>query len=173
MSVMMALGPFTFSIRTAAYRALERRRQQRMAHHTPIAGPVITQILGPGNETMRLEGTIYPHYRGGGNVPGRGSAPGRGSVPGEGGLAQIEGLRALARATGAAGAGSPLGALAGALGGAGSPLGALAPMLTGASGTVFGRHCVTRVGDTQTHFAANGSPARIDFTLELQCTGEQ
>ena len=165
MSVMMALGPFTFSIRTAAYRALERRRQQRMAHHTPIAGPVITQILGPGNETMRLEGTIYPHYRGGANGSG---------------LGQIEGLRALAKASGAAGAGSPLGALApalnalaGALGGsAGSPLGALAPMLTGASGTVFGRHCVTRVGDTQTHFAANGSPARIDFTLELQCTGQ-
>ncbi len=143
MSVMMALGPFTFSIRTAAYRALERRRQQRMAHHTPIAGPVITQILGPGNETMRLEGTIYPHYRGGANGSG---------------LGQIEGLRALAKASGAAGAGSPLGALA--------------PMLTGASRTVFGRHCVTRVGDTQTHFAANGSPARIDFTLELQCTGQ-
>ena len=74
MDVMMMLGPVCFSIRTAAYEQLERTTQYnwasqpRLGHtllkHMGIGGPAY-QYISPGDESIKLNGTIYPQYNGG------------------------------------------------------------------------------------------------------------
>lgn len=63
--VMMALGPFRFSVDTAAYKQLRRdirfdwRRLNRLGNKPKL------QFLGADAEAIELSGTIYPQYRGG------------------------------------------------------------------------------------------------------------
>ncbi|MEE8057943.1 MAG: phage tail protein [Pseudomonadales bacterium] len=74
MSTMMTLGVFTFSISTAAYQQIQRTTsyqwasQSRLGHpllkHLGVGGPAY-QYISPGDETLNLNGTIYPHYNGG------------------------------------------------------------------------------------------------------------
>ena len=71
--IMMMLGPCVFSIETAAYEQLQRNTQyqwasqSRLGHtvmkHLGIGGPAY-QYIGPGDETISLNGTIYPKYKG-------------------------------------------------------------------------------------------------------------
>lgn len=74
MATMMMLGPVQFSIDTAAYQNLKRTteyrwgKQERLGHpilkHFGIGGPAY-QYIGPGDESVNLDGTIYPHFKGG------------------------------------------------------------------------------------------------------------
>ncbi len=73
MSVMMILGPVFFSLNTAAYEQLQRNTQyqwaaqNRLGHpllkHAGIGGPAY-QFIGPGEESINLNGTLYPQYKG-------------------------------------------------------------------------------------------------------------
>ena len=72
--MMMLLGPVNFSIDTSAYEQLQRSSQYdwatqgRLGHpqlkHLGIGGPA-HQYIGPGEESISLNGTIYPQYKGG------------------------------------------------------------------------------------------------------------
>ena len=71
--MMMLLGPIYFSIDTAAYEQLQRNTQyqwasqSRLGHsslkHLGIGGPAY-QYIGPGDDSISLNGTIYPKYKG-------------------------------------------------------------------------------------------------------------
>lgn len=74
--VMMTLGDFRFSLDTAAYKRLRRTVEYRWAAQERAGRRPARQFTGIGNETVELEGVIYPHYRGG--------------------LGQLEAMRALA-----------------------------------------------------------------------------
>ncbi len=67
MAVMMALGPFRFSIETAAYQTLERHDEYRWEPLDRIGRHPAMQFLGPGVTSVVLPGVVYPHWRGGGN----------------------------------------------------------------------------------------------------------
>lgn len=64
-SVMMGLGAFRFSISTAAYQELERTDEYRWQSQERIGREPAMQFLGKGQTTVRLSGTIYPHFKGG------------------------------------------------------------------------------------------------------------
>ncbi len=70
---MMALGPFLFSVDTANYDRLQRSAKYNWASKdritysgkgTQMVGGPSLQYMGPGEETMQLNGTFYPQYRG-------------------------------------------------------------------------------------------------------------
>lgn len=63
--VMMAVGPFRFSLETAAYDELERAQSWRWASVDRLGSRPAKQYLGPGDDSIMLRGCIYPHYRGG------------------------------------------------------------------------------------------------------------
>lgn len=63
--VMMALGEFRFSLDTAAYESLRRSDSWRWVEMARLGRAPAQQYLGPGATEIGLEGTIYPHYRGG------------------------------------------------------------------------------------------------------------
>ncbi len=79
---MAALGPYQFSLETAAFEQLQRDTQYRWAAQNRIGRAPAQQFLGRGEDTIELQGAIYPHFRGG--------------------LGQLAAMRALA------GAGQPL-----------------------------------------------------------------
>lgn len=59
--VMMSLGVYEFSLNTAAYQTLRRENSWRWASVPRLGGKAKQQFLGPNNETIELQGTIYPH----------------------------------------------------------------------------------------------------------------
>lgn len=61
---MMALGPYRFSMATAAYQDLERNNEYRWPTVERIGVAPARQWTGPGDETINMRGVIYPHYRG-------------------------------------------------------------------------------------------------------------
>ena len=73
MTTMMQLGPIRFSIGTAAYQNFRRSTeyrwvpQQRLVHpllkHLGIGGTTY-QYVGPGDDTIDLDGTMYPQFNG-------------------------------------------------------------------------------------------------------------
>jgi len=73
---MMALGGFRFGVNAASYQRLRRAAEYRWATLDRAGRMPAAQFLGPGAQTILLEGTIYPHFKGG--------------------LRQVEGMRALA-----------------------------------------------------------------------------
>lgn len=62
---MMALGPYRFALNTAAYQTLRRKTQYRWAQQARLVQGLAHQYIGMGNDTIDLQGVIYPHYRGG------------------------------------------------------------------------------------------------------------
>lgn len=72
--MMMLLGPVYFSVDTGAYEQLQRTNhyhwagQHRLGHsklkHLGMGGPAY-QYIGPGDDTIHLNGTILPQYKGG------------------------------------------------------------------------------------------------------------
>lgn len=75
---LMALGPFRFSIGTAAYETLERSDTYRWEAQERIGRHPAMQFIGAGQTTVTLDGRVYPFNRGG--------------------LGQIETMRGVARA---------------------------------------------------------------------------
>ena len=62
---MMALGGFRFGVNRASYQTLQRTAMYRWATLDRAGRDPAAQFLGPGVETITLNGTIYPHFKGG------------------------------------------------------------------------------------------------------------
>lgn len=62
---MMALGAFRFGVNRASYQTLTRTSAYRWATLDRAGATSAAQFLGIGPEQMTLEGTIYPHFKGG------------------------------------------------------------------------------------------------------------
>jgi len=63
--VMMALGLFRFGLNGAAYQSFSRSAEWRWEPLDRIARAPALQYVGPGAQEIRLEGVIYPHFKGG------------------------------------------------------------------------------------------------------------
>ncbi len=62
---LLQLGAFQFSVGSAAYDRLRRNRSWRWPSQERLGGAPARQFVGPGDETIDLDGRIYPHYVGG------------------------------------------------------------------------------------------------------------
>lgn len=62
---MMRLGPFKFGVYTAAYQSLERTTEYKWGEQSLFMNYDDLQYLGPGTETITLQGVIFPEYKGG------------------------------------------------------------------------------------------------------------
>ena len=63
--MMLALGPYRFSINTAAYQNLKHSSEYRWPATERIGKEPLLQATGKGSERIELEGVIYPYYKGG------------------------------------------------------------------------------------------------------------
>jgi phage protein U len=63
--MMLALGPYRFSLNTSAYQSLKRSSEYRWPSIERIGKEPLLQALGPGCDRIDLDGVIYPHFRGG------------------------------------------------------------------------------------------------------------
>ena len=63
--MMMILGVYRFCIRSAAYEAFKRQTEYNWQSQNRIGAEPAMQFVGGGEDTISLEGTIYPHFRGG------------------------------------------------------------------------------------------------------------
>ena len=63
--MLLALGDYRFSLSTAAYRELRRETAWRWESQPRLGRPPAWQFLGRGEDVVRLNGVIYPHFRGG------------------------------------------------------------------------------------------------------------
>ncbi len=64
-TVMMALGTFRFGVNRANYQTFTRSAAYRRAKQDRVGRAPALQFLGPDAEEITLEGTIYPHFKGG------------------------------------------------------------------------------------------------------------
>ena len=64
-NLLLALGNYRFSINTAAYQTLARTSEYRWATQERLTQRPAKQFIGLGNETIELDGVIFPHYKGG------------------------------------------------------------------------------------------------------------
>jgi len=64
-SVMMALGSFRFGVSRANYQTFRRSAEYRWEQLPRIGRAPAAQFMGPGVQTVTLEGVIYPHFKGG------------------------------------------------------------------------------------------------------------
>lgn len=63
--MMLALGPYRFSLNTSAYQSLKRSSEYRWPSIERIGKEPLLQAMGPGCDRIDLDGVIYPHFRGG------------------------------------------------------------------------------------------------------------
>lgn len=63
--ILMMLGPFRFSLATAAYDELTRTSGWQWAEQPVIGSAPVLQFTGPRAETMTLRGRIIPGFTGG------------------------------------------------------------------------------------------------------------
>jgi len=169
LEVMMALGTYRFSVASAAYQGLSRQAAWRWPAQERLGAHPVLQYTGPGDQTIRIDGIIYPHYKGLLGLPnlisrvpllaaGLGylssanSALGRLgiSVPGlqgRSGAWQLEGMRADANS--------------------GHPL-----SLVDGRGRIWGYWVITDLTETESRHLADGSSLAIDFSISLAYYGE-
>lgn len=62
---LMSLGQFVFEIKSAPYEELRRRTEYRWASVPRIGARPAHQFLGQGEDTITLNGTLYPELTGG------------------------------------------------------------------------------------------------------------
>ncbi|MCG8338202.1 MAG: phage tail protein [Proteobacteria bacterium] len=71
---MMMLGPIRFALDQATYNQLQRTTQYTWATQNPLGHPILKhmgiggpthQYITPGEDTINLNGTIYPQFNGG------------------------------------------------------------------------------------------------------------
>jgi uncharacterized protein len=62
--MMMALGMFVFSLRTAAYQELQRQTDWRHASNNRIGAAPARQFVGRGDDAITLPGIIFPELAG-------------------------------------------------------------------------------------------------------------
>ena len=58
--MLMALGSFTFELKTAAFSSLKKSSEYRWSSSETIGNSPILQSLGKGSDRIDLEGVIYP-----------------------------------------------------------------------------------------------------------------
>lgn len=63
--VMMALGIFRFGISSGSYQNFSRTAAYRWGKVNRIGRAPALQFTGPDAETIKLDGVIYPHFKGG------------------------------------------------------------------------------------------------------------
>jgi uncharacterized protein len=63
--VMLQLGNYRFGITTAAYQALRRVTNWRWPGQQRVGQRDALQYTGPAEDTITLDGVIYPQFRGG------------------------------------------------------------------------------------------------------------
>lgn len=61
----MRLGSFKFGVYTAAYQSLERNTEYKWGEQALFMNYNDLQFLGPGTDTMTLQGIVFPEYKGG------------------------------------------------------------------------------------------------------------
>ncbi len=64
-NMMMILGVYRFCIDNAAYQTLARTTEYNWAEQKRILGEPAMQFVGSGGDTIKLDGVIYPQFRGG------------------------------------------------------------------------------------------------------------
>lgn len=64
-NMMMILGAYRFCISNAAYQSLERATEYKWEEQERLGTDPALQFVGNGTETISLEGTIYPQFKGG------------------------------------------------------------------------------------------------------------
>lgn len=62
---MARLGPFQFSVESAAFSDLQRSASYEWQAKNRVGRKPAQQFTGPGADTITLSGVIYPHYKGG------------------------------------------------------------------------------------------------------------
>lgn len=62
---MMALGLFIFGLKSLPYQQLQRSRNWRLPSQNRVGKRAARQFLGPGDDTITLNGTLYPEVTGG------------------------------------------------------------------------------------------------------------
>ena len=62
---MATLGPFEFSLNTAAFQPLSRNTEFRWQQLNRIGRDPAAQFMGIGLDEITLSGVVYPHYKGG------------------------------------------------------------------------------------------------------------
>lgn len=60
--MMMIFGMFVFSIPTATYQSLQRSTNWRHASNSRVGEAPAYQYLGPGEDTITLDGSIVPEF---------------------------------------------------------------------------------------------------------------
>lgn len=63
--MMLLLGTYRFSVDTAAYQSKSRTTTYRWGKQDRLGSEPWLQFVGPGDDTISIEGVIYPHYKGG------------------------------------------------------------------------------------------------------------
>jgi uncharacterized protein len=62
---LMSLGDFRFSVDSAVYGDLSRESSYRWAEQERVGNGSALQYVGPGGESVKMSGVIFPHYKGG------------------------------------------------------------------------------------------------------------
>lgn len=63
--MMLMLGNYRFKVDTAAYQAKNRTTLYRWAKQDLLTVAPALQFIGPGDDTLNIEGVIFPHFKGG------------------------------------------------------------------------------------------------------------
>lgn len=64
-NIMMIIGAYPFSIRTAAYQQLRRNSRYRWKSTARLGQKPAQHFMGPDSDKITLDGTILPDYAGG------------------------------------------------------------------------------------------------------------
>ncbi len=62
--MLMALGLFVFQMGTLPYQELQRRRDWRHERSPRVGNTPASQFVGPGDDTITLQGTLIPELAG-------------------------------------------------------------------------------------------------------------
>lgn len=165
LEVMMALGGYRFSLSTSAYAQLSRHATWRWPMQERLGAHPVSQYVGPGEQTITLEGTVYPHYKGLLALP---SLIAR-IPPLAAGLGHLARIRAILARFGLGGGASGEWQLERLRqeAEAGVPL-----LLVDGRGRVWGYWAVTELQETETRHMADGQALAVDFQATLTYYGE-
>lgn len=125
--MMMALGMFVFSLRTAAYQELQRQTDWRHASNSRIGAAPARQFVGRGEDAITLPGIIFPELAGS--------------------ALSLDAIRLMANT------------------------GKAWPMVEG-TGRIYGLWVIESLSENKTIFFSDGTPRRIEFTLNLKRTDD-
>jgi phage protein U len=173
LEVMMALGPYRFSLSTAAYDQIVRNMDWRWPAQERIGKHPVRQSLGPGEYTITIDGTLYTHYKGLLGLPNLISrlpylAAGLGYIGMiNSGLSRVGiGLNGLGIPGFDTNGAWQLQSLY-AAGQQGVPL-----LLVDGRGRNWGYWCLLNLQETEGRHLADGSPLRVDFAATLGYYGD-